>query len=128
MNILVGLFFLKELCGWTDEEMIGAFYFDYRVQYALAITDFDKERLCINTITNFRNRLCNYEEKNTVDLLQQQVDALTEELIRVSEMDNSLARQDSLMVSANCKKMNRLELVYTVNVNMIKVLLQADKI
>ncbi|RJX23363.1 MAG: transposase, partial [Dethiobacter sp.] len=24
VNILVGLFFLKELCGWTDEEMIGA--------------------------------------------------------------------------------------------------------
>ena len=40
VNVLVGLLFLKELNGWTDEEMIGAFYFDYRVQYALGVTDF----------------------------------------------------------------------------------------
>jgi hypothetical protein len=43
-------------------------------------------------------------------------------------MDTSLARQDSMMVSANCKKMNRLEIIYTVNANMIKVLSQADKV
>jgi len=127
VNILVGLFFLKELNGWTDEEILAAFYFDYRVQYALGITDFEKQRLCINTVTNFRNRLCAYEEQTGEDLLQQEVDALTEELIKVSEMDTSLARQDSMMVSANCKKMNRLELIYTVNANMTKALLQTDK-
>jgi hypothetical protein len=41
VNILVGLFSLKELNGWTDEEMLSAVYFDYRVQHALGITDFE---------------------------------------------------------------------------------------
>jgi len=127
VNILVGLFFLKELNRWTDEEMLSALYFDYRVQHALGITDFERQRLCINTVTNFRNRLCAYEAKTGEDLLQQEVNALTEELIKVAEMDTSLARQDSMMVSANCKKMNRLELIYTVNANMIKVISQVDK-
>ena len=84
--------------------MLSAVYFDYRVQHALGITDFEKQRLCINTVSNFRSRLCAHEAKTGEDLLQQEVDALTGELIKVSEMDTSLARQDSMMVSANCKK------------------------
>ncbi len=126
VNILVGLLFLKELNGWTDEEVIAAFYLDSRVQFALRITDFEEERVCINTITNFRNRLYNYESQTNEDLLQQEVDSLTAELIKVSGMDTSKARQDSLMISANCKKMSRLGIIYTVNTNIIKLLLQAD--
>lgn len=124
VNILVGLLFLKELCGWTDNEMLGSLYFDYRVQYALGITDLEKGSVSINTITNFRNRLCCYEKETGVDLLQQEVEALTKALVQLSQMDTSLARQDSMMVSANCKKMNRLELVYTVNARMVKQLKQ----
>ncbi len=127
VNILVGLLFLKELCGWTDEEMLSTFYFDYRIQYALGINDLDQDSSCINTITNFRGRLCRHEDKTGVDLLQQEVDALTQELIKLAQMDPALTRQDSMMVSANCKKMNRLELIYTVNANMVKQLYQYDK-
>jgi hypothetical protein len=122
VNILVGLLFLKELCSWTDNEMLDSLYFDYRVQYALGITDLEKESVSINTITNFRNRLCCYEKETGVDLLQREVDALTKALVQLSQMDISLTRQDSMMVSANCKKMNRLELVYTVNAHMVKEL------
>ncbi len=122
VNILVGLLFLKELCGWTDAEMLSSFFFDYRVQYALGVTELDKERFCINTITNFRGRLCRYEEQTGIDLLQQEVDALTKAIIGLIQMDTSLTRQDSMMLSANCKKMNRLELIYTVNANMVKQL------
>lgn len=126
VNILVGLLFLKELNGWTDEDVIGAFYLDYRVKFALRVTDFEEERLCINTITNFRNRLYNYELQTNEDLLQQEVDNLTAELIKISEMNTSQARQDSMMISANCKKMSRLGIIYAVNINMIKVILQTN--
>ncbi|MBT9166217.1 MAG: hypothetical protein DDT25_00900 [Chloroflexi bacterium] len=54
VNMIVGLLMLKEINGWTDEDTIAALYFDYRVQYALGISDFDKERICINTLGNFR--------------------------------------------------------------------------
>lgn len=126
VNVLVGLLILKELNQWIDEDMMGALYFDYRAQYALGITDFEKERLCINTVGNFRSRLYEYAEKHGRDLLGEEVDALTEKLIKISEMDTSLARQDSFMISANCKMMGRLELIYTVNLNMVKVLAQED--
>lgn len=121
VNILIGLLILKELNRWTDEELIGALYFDYRVRYALGITEFDKEKLCINTIGNFRKRLYEYTAETGRDLLREEIDQLTEALIELTGMDTSLARQDSFMISANCKKMGRLELIYSVNHNMIKL-------
>ena len=127
VNIIVGLLFLKELNGWTDEEMIGALYFDYRVQYALGITDFEKERLCINTIGNFRGRLYEHSLTNGYDLLAQEVYSLTEALIKLTGMDTSKARQDSFMISANCKKMGRLELIYTTNLNLVKEIYRVDE-
>jgi len=127
VNILVGLLFLKEINGWTDEEMIGALYFDYRVQYALGMTDFEKERICINTVGNFRKRLYEYSEKNKIDLLDEEVQALTGTLIEFIGMDASKARQDSFMISANCKRMGRLELVYTTNANLVKQLAKTDE-
>ncbi len=127
VNIIVGLLFLKELNGWTDEEMIGALYFDYRVQYALGITDFQKERLCINTISNFRGRLYEYSLNQDIDLLAEEVHNLTGALIDLTAMDTTKARQDSYMISANCKKMGRLELIYTTNANMVKELAKLDE-
>lgn len=122
VNILIGLLTLKELNQWSDEELISAFYFDYRVQYALGISDFDKERICINTVGNFRKRLYQYYEAYGRDLLEEEIAALTDALIKLSGMDTSLARQDSMMISANCKKMGRLELIYTVNDNVVALL------
>ncbi len=126
VNILVGLLFLKELNQWTDEELISALFFDYRVQYAMGITDFEKERICVNTLSNFRVRLYEYADEHDESLLKEEVDALTQELIKTADMDTSLARQDSMMISANCKKMGRLEIVYKVNKKMVKVLAKHD--
>jgi hypothetical protein len=115
VNVLVGLLILKELNRWTDEELIAALYFDYRVRYALGMSDFEKDRLCINTLGNFRKRLYQDSAENERDLLKDEMTGLTENLIELTGMDTSLARQDSMMISANCKKMGRLELIYTVN-------------
>lgn len=125
VNLTVGLLMLKELNGWTDEETIAALYFDYRVQYALGIGDFDKERICINTLGNFRSRLYQHIEEHGRDLLEEEVSRLTDVLITLSGMDTKLARQDSMMISANCKRMGRLELIYTINANMVFLLRDA---
>lgn len=122
VNVIVGLLMLKDINSWTDEDAIAALYFDYRVQYALGISDFDRERICINTLGNFRGRLYQHSEKYDRDLLGEEVSRLTDVLIELSGMDTKLARQDSMMISANCKRMGRLELIYTVNANMVYVL------
>lgn len=81
VNILICLLILKELHSVTDEQLIAALYFDYRYQYALGIEDFEKERICINTLTNFRQRLVEHEVKTKRDLLKEEVDGFSFEII-----------------------------------------------
>ena len=45
VNMLVSLLILKELHGLTDDELMGALYFDYRYQYAMGISDFGARSL-----------------------------------------------------------------------------------
>ena len=66
-------------------------------------------------MSNFRYRLYDYVEKHGRDLLGEEINNLTQELIEISGIDTSLARHYSFLISANCKKMGRLELIYTVN-------------
>lgn len=39
----------------------------------------------------------------------------------------SMKRMDSVMVASNCKKMTRLEILYSCIANMVKAIHQADK-
>jgi hypothetical protein len=126
VNIMVSLLILKELHDLTDDQLIGSLYFDYRYQYALGISDYEKETICINTLTNFRQRLVAYEAANQVDLLKQETDDLSNKLADIIELDRSMARMDSFMLSSSCKKLTRLELVYKVNQNMVKALFEMD--
>lgn len=126
VNIMVSLLILKELHDLTDDQLIGSLYFDYRYQYALGISDFEQETACINTLTNFRQRLVAYEAATQVDLIKQETDALSWRLADIIELDRSMARMDSFMLSSSCKKLTRLELVYKVNQNMVKALFEMD--
>ena len=126
VNILVSLLILKELHNLSDEELLSSFYFDYRYQYALGIENFEKERICINTLTNFRQRLVEYEVTTGIDLLKAEVDALSAQLANLIELDKSMARMDSFLLSSSCKKLSRLELVYRVVQQMIQAAHKVD--
>ncbi|WP_176764804.1 transposase [Natribacillus halophilus] len=121
MNVLVGLLILKQQNLLSDEELIGSLYFDYRFQYALGLeANADKERLCVNTISNFRCRLVEHELQTGENLLQQEMESLAEKMADFLSLNKSLARMDSTMLDSSCKKMTRIELVYTVIRNMVK--------
>ncbi|WP_229671966.1 hypothetical protein, partial [Lentibacillus kapialis] len=106
--------------------LIDAYYFDYRFQHALGISDLTDEGLAINTLTNFRSRLVTYEAQTGIDLLHAEMEAIADQLAQHMALNKSMARMDSLMVASSCKKMSRLELVYTVIRNMVRVLDQTD--
>ena len=90
VNMLVSLLILKELHGLTDDELMGALYFDYRYQYAMGIGDFENDTFSINTLTNFRQRLVAYEAKENIDLLKLETEALSNKLADVVALDRSM--------------------------------------
>lgn len=77
VNLLISLFIIKDLTNSSDEELIEGFYFDLRYHHALGISNIEKEKLCINTLTNFRNRIVGYEIITGIDLLGDEVKRIT---------------------------------------------------
>lgn len=69
VNVIVGILILKEIFHLSDDELIESLYFDVRFQYALRATSYEKQPVSINTLTNFRNRLVEYEKKSGIDLI-----------------------------------------------------------
>ncbi|MEG0051509.1 MAG: transposase [Terrisporobacter sp.] len=122
INVVIGLLIIKEIFQQSDEELIGSIHFDIRYQYALCTTDYEKQPISINTLTNFRNRVIEYEKTTGIDLIKAEVEALAESICKYIAVDNKKVRVDSLMVSSSCKKLSRLELFYSVNSKMIKAM------
>lgn len=122
VNVIIGLLMLKELFRLSDEELIGSLYFDTRFQYALRTTSYEKQPVSINTLSNFRARLYEYEKATGIDLIQEEVEEQAELIARYIRLDNKKIRMDSFMVSSSCKKLSRIELVYSVNAQFVKLL------
>jgi len=122
VNVIIGLLLLKELFQNNDEELIGELHFNLKYQYALQTTSMDKQPVSINTITNFRRRLYDYYEETGIDLLQEEIEAQAKLIEQYMDIDGVKFRMDSLVVSSSCKKLSRLELIYSVNERLVKKL------
>jgi hypothetical protein len=127
INVLIGLLVIKDMNGLTDEELVGSIHFDTRYQYALCTENLERQPISDNSFTNFRNRLYEYEKETGIDLLHEEVEALSQVFTDALEIDGKNVRMDSLMISSNCKKMSRLELIYTVIYKHIKELAKVDE-
>ncbi|WP_246578059.1 transposase, partial [Clostridium psychrophilum] len=127
INIIIALLMIKEIFQQTDEELIGSLHFDIRYQYALYTTAYDKQPVSINTLTNFRNRVIEFEQSSGIDLIKLEVEALASAAAKYLCINNKKVRVDSLMVSSSCKKLSRIELVYSVNYRLIKDLNEYNK-
>src|SRR5699024_11271260 len=99
---------------------IGSLYFDYRFQYALGLeANNDRERLCVNTLSNFRCRLVEHELQTGENLLQQEMESLAEKMAELLSLNKSLARMDDSMIDRSCKNMTRIGFIYTILRNMV---------
>lgn len=122
INVIISLLIIKEIFGLSDEELIGSLNFDIRFQYALKTTSHLKQPVSINTLTNFRNRVMDYYNEKKIDLIEEEIKALSAEIKKLLKIEGNTARVDSFLVSSSCKKMSRIELVYQVNFNFVKYL------
>src|SRR5699024_7718856 len=123
VNILVSLLILKQQNLLSDEELIGSLYFDYRFQYALGLeANNDRECLCVNTLSNFRCRLFEHELQTGENFLQHEMKSLAEKMAEFLSLNKSMARIDSIKIDISCKKMTRIEFIYTVIRNMVREL------
>jgi len=120
VNAVVGSMILKELFNLTDDELLASILCDVRFQYALHTTSFKEQPFSDRTFSRFRERLYQHTQETGVDLLQEEMEAMAQVFVEYLNINPSMKRMDSLMVSSSCKKMSRLEILYTCVANMVK--------
>lgn len=122
VNVYFGLLILREIFNQSDEEALNSLMFDIRYQHALHTTSFLEQPVSKNSLTNFRSAVYRYNQEHGVDLIQQEIEAQAKTFSKLLKIDGKTVRMDSLMVSSSCRKLSRLEIIYTTIARLIKVI------
>ena len=122
INIIIGALMLKEMLGLSDDELLSSICCDIRFQYALHTTSFKEQPVSDRTFSRLRERLYNYEVEYGIDILKDEMMALSGTYAKYLNLNSTLKRMDSLMIASNSKRMSRLEIVYTVVANAVRLL------
>ena len=127
VNVILGALLLKEYHGLSDDGILNALIFDPRFQVALHTTSFQEQPLSDRSLGRFRERCGQYLEETGTDLLKEAIESVSGEMAAMMKIDGSLRRMDSAMISANIKRMSRLELLYTCVANLVKEIRKQEK-
>src|SRR6056297_536838 len=76
---------------------------------------------------NRLNYVSNLMGEPHIDLIKEELESLSKLIAETLEIGDEKIRVDSFMVASSSKNMSRIELVYTVNDNLIKKLKELDK-
>jgi len=66
VNVIIGMFILKEIYDHTDDDLLEEVLFDIRYQYALHTTSFTEQPVSDRTLSRFRERLYAYEREQAL--------------------------------------------------------------
>lgn len=122
VNFIVGALILKENNSLSDDELVEAICCDLRYQYALHTTHLEEQPVSDRTFSRFRERLYNYTLQTGEDLLAQEMESLTGVFKKYMSLNSGIKRMDSMMVASRCKRMSRLEIIYTTTANAVRLI------
>lgn len=124
VNILLSLEIIKHQFGFTDEEILEQFYFNYQILYALGIRNLGEVYIAERTIYEFRERIYSYilEHPDQEDILFKQFEILTSNFIKKAGIKTNEQRMDSTLVSPNIKKAGRLSLAHDVLQQAVRII------
>ena len=121
INAIVGALILKEMFTLIDDDLLENIIFDVRYQYALHTTSFKEQPFSDRTFSRFRERLYSYFMETGIDLIKDEMESMAEVFREFLNINTTMKRMDSLMVSSSCKNMSRIEILFTCLSNMIRV-------
>ena len=122
VNVYFGLLILRDIFNQSDEEALNSLMFDIRYQHALHTTSFKEQPISKNSLTNFRAAVYKYNQEYGVDLIQQEIEAHAQTFSKILNIEGKTVRMDSLTVSSSCRKLSRLEIIYSTVARLIKVI------
>lgn len=122
INFKIGALIIQQLMGQTEDELLESICCDIRYQYALHTTSFEEQPISDRTLGRFRARLAEYERETGENLLRDEMMELASKLESLMGLNVQFKRMDSMMIASNIKWMSRLELLYTVVSNALRLM------
>jgi len=83
---------------------------------------FPEQPVSKNILTNFRAVVYKYNQGYSIDLIQEEIEAQDKAFSKLLKIEGKTVRMDSLMISSSCKKLTRLEIIYSTVRKLIKVI------
>lgn len=120
IRVLVGMSILKEGYGCSDEDLFEKCEFDLLTRKALGVELLTDATPSIDTYYLFRRRICEYEQKHGVDLMQKCFEQVAGEQVRMLKISGKCVRMDSKLIGSNIACQSRYELIHTTLVKFIK--------
>jgi len=127
VNIMIGLETLKAGHGWSDEEMIDAYYFNLQVRHGLGLRNLGQQHFDVRTTYNFRQRLSQHMQETGENLLEKAFEQVTGEQISAFGLKTSDIRMDSTYVASNIREFSRLQLLVEVLHRVHRMLSEIDQ-
>jgi len=73
-------------------------------------------------LPTFGQLVYKYNQEYGVDLIQQEIEAHAQTFSKILNIEGKTVRMDSLTVSSSCRKLSRLEIIYSTVKRLIKVI------
>jgi IS5 family transposase len=120
IRVLVSMSVLKEGYGCSDEDLFEKCEFDLLTRKALGLELLTDVTPSIDTYYLFRRRICEYQEKTGVDLMQKCFEQISGEQVRMLKISGKCVRMDSKLIGSNIARQSRYELIHTTLVKFLK--------
>lgn len=120
IRVLVAMSIMKEGYGCSDEDLFEKCEFDLLTRKALGLEHLTDVTPSLDTYYLFRRRICEYEQKTGVDLMQKSFEQVSGEQVRMLKISGKCVRMDSKLIGSNIARQSRYELIHTTLVKFLK--------
>ena len=120
IRILVAMSVLKEGFGCSDEDLFEKCEFDLLTRKALGMELLTDITPSIDTYYLFRRRICEYQERTGIDLMQLCFEQLAGKHLHLLKISGKCVRMDSKLIGSNIARQSRYELIHTTLVKFLK--------
>lgn len=120
IRILVAMSVLKERFGCSDEDLFEKCEFDLLTRKGLGLELLTDVTPSIDTYYLFRRRICEYQERTGIDLMQLCFEQIAGNQIRLLKISGKSVRMDSKLIGSNIARQSRYELIHTTLVRFLK--------
>ena len=119
IRILVSMMILKEGCGCSDEQLYEQCRFNLLYRRALGMVTLEEQCPTIESYYGLRRKICEYEEKNGVNLFDKCFKQITKAQAMEYRISGKSIRMDSKLISSNIAWYSRYEIIHKTFVKCV---------